>query len=109
MLKSYDDDMSKCSQREASSKLGISHTALFNASLLGKENFADRWLARWKEQRNNIVYRKLHGKEQDADNEVAKNWKEESLVKLIKDYVSDQMFNSVCIFLYSISEAHLDV
>ena len=69
------------------------------------ENFnpIDGWLTRWKE-RNNIVYRKLHGEKQDTDFDAAVNWMTTILPQLLKDYdplrSSTQMKRDCSIRLY---------
>ena len=66
-------------------------------------NPIDGWLTRWMEK-NNIVYRKLHGKKQDTDFDAAVNWMTTILPQLLKDYdplrSSTQMKRDCSIRLY---------
>ena len=59
------------------------------------ENFnpIDGWLTKWKE-RNNIVYRKLHGEKQDTDFDATDNWITTILTQLLKDYDPSQNFDT---------------
>ncbi|GBN34699.1 Tigger transposable element-derived protein 4 [Araneus ventricosus] len=81
-------------------KIPISRAILFQkahdfANLFGDSDFkaTDGWLNRWKD-RNNIVYRKLHGEKQDADSASAEDWRKDVWPTLIKDYKPDQIFNT---------------
>ena len=71
------------------------------------ENFnpIDGWLTRWKE-RNNIVYRKLHGEKQDTDFDAADNWMTIILPQLLKDYDPSQIFdtNETRLFYWALPE-----
>ncbi|GBN28635.1 Tigger transposable element-derived protein 4 [Araneus ventricosus] len=71
------------------------HKAQDLANLLGDSDFKtiDGWLSRWKD-RNNIVYRKLHGEKQYADSASAEDWRKNVWPTLIKDYKPDQIFNT---------------
>nr|XP_042912844.1 tigger transposable element-derived protein 6-like [Parasteatoda tepidariorum] len=71
------------------------HKAQDFANLFGDSDFkaTDGWLTRWKE-RNNIVYRKLHGEKQDADFSSAADWVNDVWPTLIKDYKPEQIFNT---------------
>ncbi|GBN70348.1 hypothetical protein AVEN_196073-1 [Araneus ventricosus] len=53
----------------------------------------DGWLTRWKD-RNNIVYRKLHGEKQDAYSASAEDGGKNVWPTLIKVYKFDQIFNT---------------
>ncbi|GBN52467.1 Tigger transposable element-derived protein 4, partial [Araneus ventricosus] len=81
-------------------KIPISRAILFQkaqdfANLFGDSDFkaTEGWLTRWKD-RNNIVYRKLHGEKQDADSASAEDWSKDVWPTLIKDYKLDQIFKT---------------
>lgn len=73
----------------------LSEKAEHFAQMMGVENFtpSNGWLTRWK-QRNNIVFRKLHGEKQNADFDAANYWKTNILPDLLKDYDPHQIFNT---------------
>ncbi|GBO08023.1 hypothetical protein AVEN_39143-1, partial [Araneus ventricosus] len=65
------------------------------SNLIGDSDFkaTDGWLTRWKD-RNIIVYRKLHGENQDTDSASAEDWSKDVWPTLIKDCKPDQIFNT---------------
>jgi hypothetical protein len=54
---------------------------------------ADGWLTRLK-VRHGIVYKKLHGEEQDTDGSAADNWLQTDLKTVLNTYGPDDIFNT---------------
>ncbi|XP_023314333.1 tigger transposable element-derived protein 6-like [Trichogramma pretiosum] len=65
------------------------------AEKLGKKNFkaTDGWLSRWR-SRENIVYRKIHGEQGEADTIGANHWLTNEWPKLHKEYRPNDIFNA---------------
>lgn len=65
------------------------------ASKLGKENFVatEGWFQRWK-KRENLVYRRMHGEQRDADQTAANQWILEKWPKLIETYSPNDVFSA---------------
>ena len=60
-----------------------------------KTNFVatDGWFQRWK-KRENIVYKHVHGEQNDADAPAAASWLEVQWPKIIADYSPDDVYNA---------------
>lgn len=65
------------------------------ASEFGIENFTptDGWLTRWK-NRNNIVYKKMHGESLQSDVNESQRWLSEVLPELLREYAHADIFNA---------------
>lgn len=65
------------------------------SKLMGRENFVatDGWFNRWK-KRENIVYRRTHGEQNEADVSSADHWMKEEWPKITAEYSSDNIYNA---------------
>lgn len=65
------------------------------AKKMGKDDFVatEGWFHRWK-KRENIVYKRMHGEQKDADFSGAERWIEEEWPKIISMYSPDCVFNA---------------
>jgi hypothetical protein len=65
------------------------------ATKMGKENFfaTDGWFSRWK-KRENIVYKRTHGEQKDADVLAAETWLKEQWPKIIAEYSPENIYNA---------------
>lgn len=65
------------------------------AAEMGKKDFVatNGWFQRWK-TRENIVYKKIHGEQKDADKPAAENWLRDEWPKLIASYSPENVYNA---------------
>lgn len=64
------------------------------ANKMGKENFiaTEGWFHRWK-KRENIVYKRTHGEQKDADFKSAEHWIENEWTKIAGEFTPNDIFN----------------
>ncbi|KAF2895268.1 hypothetical protein ILUMI_10906 [Ignelater luminosus] len=55
-------------------------------------DITDGWLTRWK-NRHRIVYKKLYGKKQDADEDKARDWIQRTWSEVLAKYRSEDIYN----------------
>lgn len=65
------------------------------AKKMGKEDFVatDGWFHRWK-KRENIVFKKTHGEQKDADFKSAEQWIENEWPKIVAEFTPNNIFNA---------------
>ena len=65
------------------------------AAQMGKENFVATagWFNRWK-KRENIVFKRTHGEQRDADFSAADAWIEKEWPKIIAEYSPENIYNA---------------
>lgn len=65
------------------------------ANKMGKENFVatEGWFHRWK-KRENIVYKRTHGEQKDADFKSAEHWIENEWTKIAGEFTPNDIFNA---------------